>query len=286
MQKSLLIAVRDATSCSQGVRFVGSFFRNHTDLALTLFYVMNRSMAWESLDDPWVKKNDDVSMLPPEMKKVFTLCCHSLEQKGFAEGQINKVFRKKSRETMQDILQECKTGLHDAVILGKKSTSFVEDFLCGNRGHDVLEKDLTAPVWFCRDPDESRENVLLCVDGSAVGERVADHVGFILQGEDRHSVTLLYVDTGQGVKPEKVFAETAAVLQSFGISESRIHRATVKSIRVANTILKMAEQGKFAAIALGSVGRTAPKGVYGRIIGSKCKHIFDEIDKAALWIVP
>lgn len=286
MQKSVLIAVRDATSCGQGVRFAGSFFKNHTDLTLTLFYVMHRSMAWEGLDDPWSKKNDDVTMLPPEIKKVFALCCKSLENKGFVEEQIKKVFRKKSRETMQDILQECKNGLHDAVIFGKKSTSFVEDFLCGNKGHEVLEKDLTAPVWFCRDPDESRENVLLCVDGSAVGERVADHVGFILQGETHHSVTLFYVDNGQGVMPEKVFAETAAVLKSFGLSESRIHRVTVKSMRVANAILKMAEQGNFAAIAIGSIGRTGPKGVYERIVGSKCKNIFNEIDKAALWIVP
>lgn len=286
MQKSLLIAVRDTTSCSQGVRFAGSFFKNHTDLTLTLFYVMTQAMAWESLDDPWAEKKDDVAMLPPEIKKVFALCSKALGDKGFAEEQIRRVARKKSKDTIQDIIKECKNELYDAVILGKRSTSFVEDILYGNKGHDMLAKDLAAPVWFCRDPDESRQNVLLCVDGSAIGERVADHVGFILQGEEQHSVTLFHVDKGQGVSQEQAFGEATAVLKSYGIPDERITRASVKSGRVTNAILAMAEQGKFAAIAIGSLGRTAKKGMYDKIIGSKCQNIFNDIDKAALWIVP
>lgn len=286
MQKSLLIAVRDTVSCSQGVRFAGSFFENHKELTLTLFYVMTGNMAWESLDDPWAEKKDEIAMLPSEIKKVFALCSKALAKKGFAEEQIKQVARKKQRETIQDIIKECQNGLYDAVILGKRSTSFVEDIICGNKGHEILEKELAAPVWFCRDPDESRKNVLLCVDGSAAGMNVADHVGYILQGEDQHSVTLFHVDKGQGVDQENAFLDATDVLKSYGIAEARINRAVVKSIRVTNAILEAAEQGKFAAIAIGSLGRTASKGVYERIIGSKCKNIFNDIDKAALWIVP
>ncbi len=286
MQKSLLIAVRDTTSCSQGVRFAGSFFKNHQDLNLSLFYVMTQNTAWESEDDPWAEKKDDVSILPPEINKVFTLCSKALQKKGFAEEQIKKIARRKSRDTIQDIIKECKNELYDAVILGKRSTSYVEDILCGNKGHEILEKELAAPVWFCRDPDESRKNVLLCVDGSAIGDKVADHVGFILQGEESHSVTLFHVDKGQGINQEQAFMAATAILQSYGIPETRINRKSVKSMRVTNAILEMAEQGKFAAIAMGSIGRTAKKGMYELIIGSKCKNIFNEIDKSALWIVP
>lgn len=286
MQKSLLIAVRDATSCSQGVRFAGSFFKNQKNLTLTLFYVMTETKALESLNDPWFENNDAFSLLPMNIKKVFSLCCKALEEKGFTQEQIKQVARKKQRDTLQDIIKECHNELYDAVILGKRSTSFVEDILCGNKGHDIIEKELSAPVWFCRDPDESRKNVLLCVDGSSVGERVADHVGFILQGEDHHSVTLFHVDKGQGVNQDQAFEQATAVLKSHHISESKIHRASVKSLRVTNAILTMAEQGKFASIAIGSLGRTAKIGAYERIIGSKCKNIFNEIDKTALWIVP
>ena len=287
MQKSLLIAVRDTASCSQGVRFVGSFFKNQQDMALTLFYVMTSNMAWESIDDPWAENKDDVAMLPPEIKKVFNLCSNALQKKGFNKEQIKKITRKKRRDTIADIMKEMDNGLHDALILGKRSTSFVEDILCGNKGYEILEKDLTAPIWFCRDPEEDRQNILLCLDGSEIGKRVADHVGFILQGEKHHTVTLFHVDRGQkGVNSAKVFEDAASVLKSHGLTESRINSVAVKSLRVTNAILNKAEKGNFAAIAVGSIGRTAKKGVYDKLIGSKCKNILNEIDKAALWIVP
>lgn len=285
-QKSLLITVRDTISCSQGVRFVGSFFKKHDDLMLTLFYVMPNPVSDQSMMDPWAEENTSVSVFPSAIAKVFTLCTNVLLKKGFSENQIHKIARRKQSGTVQDIISEGKRGLYDAVILGKKSTSFLENIFAGNMGHDILEKELAAPVWFCRDPDETRKNVLLCLDGSSMGEKVADHVGYILQNENHHSVTLFYVDKGQRVDQEKIFLDATAVLKSYSIPDDRINKSTVTSLRVTNTILAKAEREKFAVIAIGSIGRTATKGICDRIIGTKCKNIFNEIDKTALWIVP
>ncbi len=286
-QKSLLIAVRDASSISQGVRFVTSFFKNPDDIAIALFYVMTKNLAWESLDDPWAKNKDEASMLPPEVQKVFRMCSNALQRNGFSAELIKKIARRKQRGTIGDIVREMENELHDAVILGKRSTSFFEDVFCGNKGHELLAKDLAAPIWFCRNPEEGRKNVLLCLDGSPVGEKVADHVGFMLQGQDQHSVKLVHVNKGQkNVDTEKTFQDAAAVLKSYGLSDSRINTRVVKSLRVTKSILDVAEKGKFAAIALGALGRSAKKGVYEKLIGSQCRNIFDQIDKAALWVVP
>ncbi|MDA3970858.1 MAG: universal stress protein [Desulfobulbaceae bacterium] len=285
-QKSLLITVRDAISCSQGVCFVGSFFKKQDDLLLTLFYVMPNPVPDQSMMDPWADDNAIVSVPPSEIAEVFTLCTNVLLKKGFSEKQIEKVARKKQSGTVQDIISEGEKGLYDAIILGKKSTSFLKNILSRSMGDDILEKELTAPVWFCRDPDENRKNVLLCLDGSPMGEKVADHVGYVLQNEDHHSVTLFYVDKGQGVDQEKIFRDATEVLNSYGIADARINTSTVTSLRVTNAILAKAEREKFAVIAIGSIGRTATKGICDRIVGTKCKNIFNEIDKAALWIVP
>lgn len=285
-QKSLLITVRDTISCSQGVRFVGSFFKNHDDLLLTFFYVMPNPVSDQSMMDPWADDNVIVSVPPSEIAKVFTLCTKALLKKGFSEDKIQKIARKKQSGTVKDIISEGKKGLYDAVILGKKSTSFLENIFSKSMGHDILEKELTAPVWFCRDPEENRKNVLLCLDGSPNGEKVADHVGYILQNEDHHSVTLFYVDTGEGIDQEKIFQEATAMLKSYGIADDRINTSTVTSLRVTNAILAKAEHDKFAVIAIGRVGRTATKGFYDRIVGAKWQNIFSEIDKTALWIVP
>lgn len=285
-KKNLLIAIRDSTSSSQGVRFAGSFFKNHADLIITLFYVIQKPLSEHLRIDPWADDLAASVALPQDVEKTFSLCSKVLRQKGFPENQIQKISRRKQSGTVSDIISEGRHGLYDAVLLGKRSTSFLENILNGNKGHEVMEKELSSPVWFCRDPDENRRNVLLCLDGSAIGEKIADHVGYILQDEEHHCVTLFYVDKGQDVDQEIIFAEATDVLKSYGLPAERIKKLTVKALRVTRAILDQAEQGKFAAIAIGSVGRTVNKGIYEQLIGSKCKNIFDQIDKATLWIVP
>lgn len=287
MQKSLLITIRDTASCSQGVRFVSSFFTNLLPVELTLFYVVPKNVEEQRVSELWDDAKSDNIALPSATEKAFNLCSSTLRKKGFSDGQVKKVVRRSQVGTVQDIIQEAKNGLYDAVILGKRSTLFMEDIICGNKGHEILEKELASPVWFCRDPEEGRKNVLLCLDGSEAGEQVADHVGFILQGEEQHSVTLFHVDKGQALDKEQMFTRATEVLASYGIAAERIRPALVKSLRgVAAAILSEADKGRYAAIAMGSIGRTAKKGVYDKIIGSKCKNLFNDIDKAALWVVP
>ncbi len=284
--KSLLIAVRDTTSSSQGVRFVSSFFAHPKDLLVTLFYVTPKIIPGQSILDPWIGDHHNVRTFPPDVQETFSLCSTILQQKGFLENQIRKVVKNKQSGTVYDIIQEGKQGLYDALILGKKSASFLENILYGSKGYEILEKELNSPIWFCRNPDETRKNVLLCLDGSPLGERVADYVGYILEKETQHSVTLLHVDKGQGLDSNKIFQNAAAILNNYGISDERIHRSIVKSSRVTKTILEITEKGKFASIAIGSVGQTAEKGLCDWLIGSKCRNIFDKVDKTTLWIIP
>ena len=286
IKKSLLLTLRDKVSCSQGVQFVGSFFQNPSALMTTFFYVLPQTISKQKISEMWGEDRSSIEALPPEIVEVFSLCGNVLKDKGFLASQIRKIARKKQTGTIQDIIREGKDGLYDAIVFGKKGSNFLEDILYGNLGHEVLEKELAAPVWFCRDPDATRKNVLICLDGSPLGERVADHVGYILHGETHHSVTLLHIDKGQGVNQEKAFHDAIVMLKSYGLTDERIHTSTVKALRVTNTLLESAEQGKFAAIAIGSVGRTASMGICQRIVGAKCKNIFNEIEKTALWIVP
>ncbi|PLX47361.1 MAG: hypothetical protein C0613_14315 [Desulfobulbaceae bacterium] len=287
MQKSLLVTLRDITSCSQGVRFVSSFFHNRQYVELTLFYLVGRVAAEQQVSELWDNARGDNIALPSGAAKALALCRSNLIKKGFAEKQIKQVTRRMQAGTIQDIIHEAQNSLYDAVILGKRSTSFVEDIICGNKGHELLEKELASPVWFCRDPEEGRKDVLVCLDGSEVGEKVADHVGYILQGEEQHGVTLFHADKGQGVDKQKMFARVGEIFASYGIGAGRIRQVVVKPLLgVASAILAESDKGRYAAIAMGSIGRSADKGMYEKIVGSKCKNVFNEIDKAALWLVP
>lgn len=287
MQKSLLVTLRDITSCSQGVRFVSSFFHNSRNIELTLFYLVSRLVAEQQVSELWDDAGGNNMALPSGAEKAFALCRSVLLKKGFSEEQIKKVTRRMQAGTIQDIIHEAQNSLYDAVILGKRSTSFVEDIICGNKGHELLEKELATPVWFCRDPEEGRKDVLVCLDGSEMGEKVADHVGYIVQGEEQHGITLFHADKGQGVDKRKMFDRVVEIFASYGIGAARIRHVVVKPLLgVGSAILAESDKGSYAAIAMGSKGRTAHKGMYEKIVGSKCKNVFDEIDKAVLWLVP
>ncbi len=269
MQKNLLVTLRDITSCSQGVRFVSSFFHNPQNIELTLFYLVGGVVPEQQASELWDDARGDNIALPSEAEKALALCRSSLIKKGFAEKQIKKVTRRIQAGTIQDIIYEAQNSLCDAVLLGKRSTSFVEDIICGNKGHELLEKELASPVWFCRNPEEGRKNVLVCLDGSEVGEKVAGHVGYMLQGEEQHGVTLFHADKGQGIDKQKMFARVGEIFASYGIGAERIRQVVVKPLLgVASAILSESDKGSYAAIAMGSIGRTADKRMYEKMVVS------------------
>ena len=119
-----------------------------------------------------------------------------------------------------------------------------------------------------------------------MGLRVADHVGFVLQGEVHHKITLLHVDKGQKIDNVTLFADAKKILVDYGVHEENILTKVIHSHRVVNTILKTIDKGSFAVLAVGLSGRTEKKGLEKLLAGEKCKRIFEGIDKSSLWIVP
>ncbi len=286
-RKSFLIAARETRSCPQGVRFVGTFFNSKEQLETTLLYIVDSTAAssaslcmWEG--DP----GDENVKASGSTEKGMSVCEKFLLRRGFEKDQIRKMVKARQVSTSLDILTEGKKGFYDAVILGKRSTTFLEDLVTGNVGNEILSSGIELPIWFCRDIEEDRGNVLLCLDGSGACFRAADHVGYILDGETEHDVTLLHVDKGQGLDPEELFKGALKILEEHGVSRDRISTKVTRSSRVVKTILKETEKGSYAAVVMGWTGRTEKKGLSRWFAGEKSQTVLDEIRGAAIWIVP
>ncbi len=287
--KHLMIAVRDSASCRQGVRFVGAFFQNRQPVDITLFYVApSRSSNFHDMAAGWGDEKETTDKAQTgEAEKIMHKCSSYLMQRGYASAQLTMKIKPKKSSTVTDILAEGRAGRYDAVVLGRRSSSFLEDIITGNVSNEILARDLEFPLWFCRDPEEERKGILLTLDGSPAGMRAADHVGYMLQEEPRHNVTLFHVNKGQAdIYQEKMFGEATRVLLEYGIEPERISSLTVKSITVVKTILDTIEKKKYGAVAIGWTGRSRKKGVTDWLIGEKCKRLLRDIDKAALWVVP
>lgn len=283
--KHLLIAVRDSSSYKHGARFVGSFFENRENIELTLFYLMATSAQHPNVAEIWQEGHSVRKSLPKAAQKALDVCNDSLLRAGFTAAQLHKVVRAKQASIAQDIVYEGRKGLYDAIVLGKRSASFLEDLLHGNIGHEILEKHHHVPIWFCRDPEAGRKHVLLCLDGSDAGANVADHVGYMLRNEDSHGVTLCHVNKGKNVDIEKTFTAAANILTSHGMKPASIQQRVTRASSAVNSILTMAEEGRYAAIAIGCSGKS-DKNVSEWVIGSKGKRLLDAVKKASLWIVP
>jgi nucleotide-binding universal stress UspA family protein len=126
--------------------------------------------------------------------------------------------------------------------------------------------------------------VLLCVDESEPSQRIADHVGFMLQEED-HSITIFHVDDGEGKNIDSILAQVQQTLKVNGIAEERITTLVVRTPRVASAILEEAEKGAYAVVAVGR-GGSQPKGLFKKWLvgGSRSMKLLDTLENAALWV--
>jgi hypothetical protein len=286
MLKHLLVAVRDAKICPQGVRFAGNFFENRQDFSISLLYLTGDPTS-QTPDTMWNEGSSPGkgSASTPE-EQCFALARRNLLRKGFLESGIKTTIKSRVAGTGKDILSEGQSGYYDAVVLGSSGYSFLEGLVRGDVGREILESGLHFPIWFCRDIEEERRNVLLCLDGSVVGDRVAAHVGYMLQGETKHSITLLYIGTGQDLEPGKIFSRATEILLDHDFPPEKITSQIIRSSRVVKTILSTVDKGRFAVVALGWSGRSPHTGIKKWLAGEKCREVLDNINKVALWIVP
>ena len=137
-------------------------------------------------------------------------------------------------------------------------------------------------IWICREPEEGRKNVLLCIDGSEAVSRMTDHVGYVLGSGLEHKVTLFHVDHGQRLDTQKVFENARQRLLENSVKAENIRTKTVKAMRVSKAIIDEAEKNRYAVIAMGLVGRRN-EGLKDWFIGSKSQKIIQRAQKAVFW---
>lgn len=282
MKKHLLITISEDIKLMHGVRFVGSFFKNKSDVKLTLLYVttsaetINGDKLQRSID----KKNMEIYRQRGE--KALDVALKMLKEFGFPAENISSKLMHKQFGTIKDIIREARAGSYDAVVLGKRGYAVFENLLQDSVTKAIMERDIDFPLWLCRQPKENRRNVLLCVDGSEPGLRMADHVGFVLQSEKDHDVTLFHADTGEK-DIDKMLEEAKRMLLGNGVEEERIHMQVVPSTGVVKTILGETEKKAYAVVAVGRAG--VKKGlVKGWLVGSTSMKLLENLDKAVLWV--
>ena len=287
MQKKLLITVSDESSYLHGVRFVGSFFRNKSQVSVTLFYVApHADVAVKGMGTGHLELDRKATEAGrKKTQQVLDAARQMLCDRGFPSENVTTKFIFKEFGTVKDILREARHGAYDAVVLGRRGYMLFESVLSTSTTKEILDRNIDFPIWVCRHTEENRRNVLLCIDGSSASLRMVDHVGFMLKDESEHSITLFHVDTGEGESKEVVLEEARKRLLDNWVSDGRIESVVVTSpvTGVAKTILDIVESKAYAAVGVGRVG--IQKGLLKEwLVGSRTMKLVEGMQKAALWV--
>jgi len=289
VEKHLLVAVSEDKRALYGARFVGHFFSNKEGMKITLFYTTPKPpQLWENerSHETVAQQQEQARQYEKKGRRALESGRAELRAHGFKDEQLESKLLARRYSKVMDIVQEAHMGLYDAVVLGRRGLSWIEEAFEESVTKGILEQEFTFPIWMCRQHDLERRNVLVCVDGSDESLRIVDHVGFMLRDEPGHDVTLLMVDTGksaEGREPEAVLAKSRDTLLANGVPEERVRNLVLKGSNVIKTIKKEAEEGRYAVVAVGRTG--AGQGLLQKIfMGSVSWGLFRELEGLTLWV--
>lgn len=282
MEKHLLVAIGDDHASSLSLRYVYGFFSRRDDVKLTLFYVTPKAEAHarhpgQDKDEPRCSVGDAAALPALERAKKWLL------DMGYPAGNVFTKTCRGGHGVVKDIIKECEAGLYDAAVLGRRGLSWFDEMFTDSVSHKILWESVAFPIWVCRNPDQNRKDVLVCLDGSPQCLRVADHAGFILSAEPAHDITLLNIRAEDGADPAPVFDKARAILAENGVPPQRIRTRTVVSRDPAQAILKLAKSENYAAVAIGRTG-DRPQAIKDHIVGSTSLRLLRKLEGAALWL--
>jgi nucleotide-binding universal stress UspA family protein len=284
MEKHLLVAIGDEYASSLSLRYVYGFFSRRDDVKITLFYVAPKSAAHaprpqHSEHNPERCQTGDAAMALPALEKAKNW----LLDMGYPKNNVSAKSCRSDQGIVKDIIKEGEAGLYDAVVLGRRGLSWFDEMFTDSVSHKILWEAVGFPIWVCRNPDQSRKDVLACLDGSPQSLRVADHAGFILASEPAHDITLLNIRADASADPSPIFAKAKAVLADNGVAPQRIRTRAVVSQDPAQAILKLARTEHYAAVAVGRSG-DRPQALMEHIVGSTSLKLLRKLEGAALWL--
>ena len=286
MDRHILLTVSDNYSSLFAVRFAAGFFNRLDDLKITLLYVATNPRAGLT-EAEIIQDFGNLSRREAQTRAQAQTALDKAEEilimKRFHKENIHKKIAFKQLGTAMDIIQEGITGMYDAIALGRRGISRLEELIDESVSKQVFTTPMDIPLWICRSHEKPAPKVLLCTDGSAASLRCADHVGFMLKDEPDHEITLLHVvaHTSSAV-PKEAIAAARAMLEENGVPDSRIRHEIVEGLNTSDTILRVFQEGNYGVLATGRTGRGETRSLH--LLGSVSMNLLKHLESSTMWI--
>jgi nucleotide-binding universal stress UspA family protein len=310
MQKKILVAIDDSPHSRQTVEYAGRMKDFVPGLGFTFLYIQP-AISHFLLDEArhrgkvQAELNRVAARNAETAKGLLVKYKDLLVRAGAAESAIDLLTLPWQQGLAKDILDQAQQGLFDAILIGRRGISSLQQMFMGSVSAQLIENSQLIPVWLV-DGNVNSRLVMAAVDGSESALRAVDHMAFMLAGNPEAKVRFFHVvprlsdyceinfsqEAGDGLETliaqsdkrcmDHFFSAALAKLRAAGFQESQIETQTAAAlVRVGETILKAARDGGFGTIVMGRRGMN--KSFFGGKVSYTVSH---KLSEAALWLVP
>ena len=287
MKRHLLLTLSKNYTAQYGISFLNYFFKNKEKLLIDLLYIAPNPRKNTPINPQSGLSLSEIENLKSTYKRQGSETLENARNKllkyGFSLTQIKTDLHFKQFSTAQDIIYHAHKGSYDALVLGRRGISFLEELLEDSVSKQVLNEKIDFPLWICRKPEKNRQNILLCADGSPQSLRIADHVGFIMQNQTEHKITIFHIQNNSSYNATEIIKKTKEQIINNNFPQHLIEEKVAQGKNIGQTIFNHALNNNYAVIAMGRTGEHQ-SGISKFFMGSTSSYIFKNLDKVSLWV--
>lgn len=309
MEKKILVAVDGSIYSNNTIQYLGTLFDRQEEVKMHLLSLIPCSSLPHGKE--WMDELELLNCLPPDARKrlrsaktFMKTATDKFAELGIKPERITTEVKLARQSITNDIIGEARKGLFDALVIGRRGITKLEELVIGSISEEILKKCHDVPIWIIDGNVDSRK-FLVPIDGSFPSMMAVDHLAHIVQDCGHCQITLFHssamLSSGGDIvpsdfyeqwgrkwceehmsRPDSLFHAPKQLLLEGGIPEDNIRWLhTSKGIEASRQILRQALIDDYGTIVIGRRGKGAKKGVF-RGVSDRVVLMGDQV---AIWIV-
>lgn len=308
MKKEIIVAIDGSVYSNQALTYIATLFYGRDDIVfhLTTWMTAGTSImpSSESPNNSLIPEVSSSTQKETSARRDLKKAVEKLVRLGIDESRITTTLKTSGYNIAVGIQQCAKEKMVDAVLVGRRGLTALEEMLMGSVSANLFKKCHSVPLWII-DGEVQSKDFLVPVDGSPHSLLAVDHLAHILAGRSDIRISLFHCTALFGKKVTchpKLFYENwdrkwcdtylsgtdclfegpRQLLEEAGIAANKIIiLPEASNLEESRGIIRQAKAQNCGTIVMGRHGVGIAKGLFGGVSDRTIK----QVQNLALWIV-